>query len=349
MKRKKDIVDIEVKQNKNKKNPLRLPEVDLLKAAAALLVVLIHVTARYRNDSDLMYFFWDYIHFAVASFVLASGYLFQNKPPTINNVRDYFAFLWKKFKRVVIPYYIFALVFSVAVVLFGEKELTKVLDVGYILDTIFLWGGAGNNWIPLLFMGIMVLQGIESWLNPRFPQFKYLLFTFALSISIFQMTRETEFLSNFDRIFGWLVIFYIGRYLYGRMELRRVLKIWLFSFLLFLSLHYLFGVIGLDQGIFNNKYPPNFYYLSYQVTATLPLFYLLYKYSHTFLRSKRVWAIIAFIAASSYEIFFYHLLIMEFWKKEINWIVDWALITSATVGILYTYRTIQKKFFLKEK
>ncbi len=346
MKAKKD-QSVPAKSLNKKKKALHLPEVDLLKATAALLVVLIHVTSRYRNDSDLMFYFWDYIHFAVASFVLASGYLFQNKPPIINNFKDYALFLWKKFKRIVIPYYIFAIIFSFSVAIFGNKELTDILNIDYIFKTVFLWGGTGNNWIPLLFMGIMFVEGLQSWISPRFPQFKYFLFTFSLSVSIYQMTRDLDFLSKFDKLFGWLVIFYIGRFLYGRMELLRIVKLWVISLVLFIVLNYLFGVMGLEQSIFSNKYPPNFYFITYQLTMILPLFYVMYRYGPLLVDRKRLWLVIAFISASSYEIFFYHLLIMEFWKKEINWLVDWVLITTVTAGMLYLYRYLEKNYFKK--
>ena len=331
----------------------RYPIIDLLKAFAALLVVLIHVTSRYKGNGALMAAFYDYIHFSVGLFVLASGFLAANSYRKISSKTEVWKYLVKKFKRIVIPYYEFAFLFVLVSVLFLDKDISKYLGFESIKDTLLLSGGVGNNWIPKLFFSFSIILLIDGFLAERVKMFRVLLVSIVFSGATYLMTRTLSIPYIHSNLFGWTLILYVGFFMYKYNSQKTLLSTIALSGSLWFLLRAIYGYMGLDSGIFTNKYPPDLYFVSYNVFASAIVWSVGMNLLPLLERSRYLVKLINYISAKSYEIFFYHLLIMEVWKWKVNWYVDWFLIVLMSLCLVWLLDHIKalviKPFQKKEK
>ncbi len=310
------------------------PEIDHLKAFAALQVVMIHTLSRYKGVSDGMFLFWDLIHFSVGMFVLASGFLHENSSFEIRKFSDAKEYLIKKFKRIIIPYYFYVALFFIVQLIVGGYDWSKLLSVKYVLETLFVLGGVGNTWIPRLFISISVVMLLEKVLSKWIKWIPALFFSISLGASLYSTTRSLDFMGAFDNIFGWLVIFYTGRYIYRNNDLKNIGMISVISFIIAGILYKITNSIGLNVSIFANKYPPTLYFVAYNIGACM-LLNLLVKLTYKKLEKIKLFGVvIQFFSKHSYEMFFYHLLIMEIYTIKVNWIVDWSVIISLTALLI---------------
>lgn len=326
-------------------------EIDWLKAFGALLVVLIHVMARYRGNSDLNYLMWDLAHFGVGAFVFASGFLQANAPLKIKSWKDAWKWFKKRFVRIVVPYYLFAVVYMAAYAFMeGGKSLLAKLDFEYIYRTILLIGGVGNNWIPRLFFWFTIVYLLLELFKLVSDQvFKIALkVTMALSIGIatYLMWWNISGFSKVNNVPGWFIIFLTGYFMYrgyekhGSKWLRQIIAISasvLFGAFLFLS-----GT-GQNLVIFNNKYPPNLYFISYNVLMVALTLGLLRPLAKFITKDGYLDKIIKYLSHSSYDIFFYHLVVFKLVEGfKFGIALDYLMIMSITMAIVVVKREILK-------
>lgn len=90
----------------------RINFVDIARAFAILFIVLGHTIVHSINCGTLFKFLYS---FHVALFFIISGYVFD-----IKNDESFFAFVKKKFFRIMIPYFVWAILFLIPYMLFGQ-------------------------------------------------------------------------------------------------------------------------------------------------------------------------------------------------------------------------------------
>ena len=124
---------------------------DLSRAIGTLLIILAHVGApNVVNEIRC---------FDVVLLVFVSGYC-------INYV-DYGKYLWKRFKRLVIPAWILLVVlFSatwVACFIVNKEQIYSATTI--LKSFFFLNGGIGFIWIVRIYMGVAILTPVLVWIN----------------------------------------------------------------------------------------------------------------------------------------------------------------------------------------
>ncbi len=314
-----------------------------MKAFAALLVILTHILANYKGDSSIYNFIWEVIHFSVGAFVFASGFLFGTADPAVNGVKDFFLQLWKKVRRIVIPYWSYAFLYVVFMILVGQGGvLLEKMDWAYFLNTVFLLGGVGYTWIPRLFLMLMFTVLVLNWISKRNYHAHVALLIISIFFSSVTLFIDVEIAKKFNMLFGWYLIFISGFFLakdYTSLNLR-----WL-AIISTVGTAVLAGFLwlsGLSLSIFHNEYPPTPFFVLFNV-AVVSWLWLWFRR----IRMNKVWhSATRWLAHHSYEIFFYHLLVLYviFDGIRVNPVFDFVLVTFVTIMLIYAMKGM--KLFL---
>ncbi len=287
-----------------------------------------------------MYVFWDLIHFAVGMFVFASGFLHENSllKIDIKSIKDVFSYLYKKFVRIVVPYYVFAILMVLSLIILGKFDFEKNITFKYFFDTVFLLGGVGGNWIPRLFLAISVVSLVEHLLSKKIKWVSGFFIAICFSASLYSITRSLGFMGKFDNIFGWMLIFYIGRYFYKNNSFKQIFSVISVSGILALILYFIINYMGLKTGLFANKYPPTLYYVAYNIFASSIVFLIAKNIPEKITNNKYISVIVNFYSRYSYEMFFFHLIAMKFLTNKVTWYVDWLILVLVTSLMILIYK-----------
>ncbi|PIZ62634.1 hypothetical protein COY16_03815 [Candidatus Roizmanbacteria bacterium CG_4_10_14_0_2_um_filter_39_13] len=310
--------------------------IDFLRGLAVILMILIHATA-YFLDQKYVYILWDYSHFVVPLFIFCSAYVaFQRKDAGSIS----FTQIFKRLRRLLIPYYIFTIVL---ILLFGFV-LHKEVSYQFILNWLLLGSERDVGWLVVLFVYVIFLIPIivraakfhllrkflmkTVWLipilllfAPPIESFRFMMWLpwTAFLIFVYWFTQEEE-----KRWFPWyaLVLFTIGFFLS--------------RFILIFNSHTLVFT--------ENKYPPNFYYLSYGTVLITFLYYF-----HRFLTRKKLFTSwlqkwFDFLSRHSYSLFFIHFLYVYILKDLTNYrsLEWWGFFGVITMVSVFTQMVINK-------
>lgn len=278
--------------------------IDLLRALAIFVMIFLHVAARFYSDKTV-FFLWDIAHFAVPIFVFCSGYIFFERELKKENFSS-LVFFKKRFLKLLVPYYIFLLIYFVIVFFTQPQFLTR----SFIIGSLTLTGGIDINWLVLLFIQLtLVLILMRYLILKRF--WLFILFSLLSLLSAFYLLFPNySLLTTNYKLFMWLpwsLVFVFNYFFSVNKEKRQfVLKMIILSAILFLISLNLKLFFHKPFNFYSSKYPPNSYYLFYGLML-MNIFYLLFKKFTTSLTVKNFFY---FVSANSYSIFFIHYLLI---------------------------------------
>ncbi len=308
----------------------RYQEIDILRGMAIVFMILIH-TSYYFIVGKTALFLWNWSQFAVPVFVFCSSCLFfQKYRDTDISVIQY---LKRRILRLYIPYSIFLLFFIPLVFFLTPKKIT----IQYIVKSIFLIGGVDINWLVLLFLFFTFLL---PFINYSFKK-KKLLFIFYTVVSFASSILFIVYFPSFSyKWIMWLpwsqvVFFSLFFVLYEKRKFF-LPALFIILFFLFLTSYQIERFIHHHTGLFQNKYPPNIYFLLYGMCAIV-VFYLIARFV---LLNKILTLIMNFFSRYSYSLYFIHytVLIMgaSFLNRvSFNWFTFFLTVLSVTVIIQF--------------
>jgi len=337
----KDIVKLNMKKETK---PKYYPEIDILKAFAAILVIFIHVIAEYRGVSSLYGLIWDLAHFSVGAFVFASGFLMANSIIKNRSFRGILKWSWKRFIRIYIPYLMFAIIYIIAeMTINGWTYVAKDFSWSFLWNTISMTSGVGNNWIPRLFLWLSFLFLLAEIIKPYFKYIYDLLIAIAFLIAGYFLFGKSGFMVRDQRIAGWFLVFMTG-FMYQRFY-KKYNKINLWTIIISgISLAVLLVTFLLQEhslSLFYNKYPTNLYFVVYNIFAVALVLTLIKWIQPKIQKSKQITKIIRFYSHASYDFFFYHLVIMLFIHKlDVSLGTLYVLVVALTTGLVLVKREI---------
>lgn len=296
----------------------RLREMDFIRAAAALSIIAIHVTANYVYVSRAAYYLNQLVRFAVPVFILISGLLLYPSGADCKGIGGYFAFLGKRLKKIFIPYLIWSFIY---IIYSMRGELGSIWsDRGaFLLGTArkLLYGsGYAHLYFVIIMLQLYLLFPLLSRLMKRRPG---LVLALSFLLTLFYQTGVYLYLMGLikfpayvlpNHIFfpTWIFFFVFGMYFAGRMEnwkdrlrdkLLPVCAAWAASLALLL----------LDSrltGTFSSSMKPSI--MLYCITTFLLMYsvFLRLKDRAHFLLDALDW-----LSAQSYFIYLCHLLVMD--------------------------------------
>lgn len=312
-------------------------EIDMLRGIAIIAMILIHTCYYFLSDKTAL-FIWNWSQFAVPVFVFCSSYLFFQK--TKDTPALSFAYFKKRITRLVYPYYIFLLFFIPVVFLLTPEKI----NAKYIVQSIFLIGGVDVNWLILLFVYITIILPIISifYYKYRLLFIIYSLISVASSVSFIFYKLPVSY--KYTMWLSWSVIpIFALFFVLHEHKNKFLLFLTAISGIVFTASYYVEIIFKHNLGMFENKYPPTIYFLSYGAFLILLLYFL----SKFLIRNNVITKIVSFFSIHSYSIYFIHytiLIILASYLKllKLSWVTYFLAVLLSTVAIQMGINKIRK-------
>lgn len=277
-----------------------------------LAMILIHTNAYYLSNKT-SFFLWDISQFAVPSFVFCSAFLYFQKAHVEHK---YLSYLKKRFLRLLVPYYIF-LLFFIPMVYLHEPSTFKLQ---YLFESIFLIGGVDIDWLILLFLYFAALFPVLFYLEQKQKLLFYIYSFLAVGSSILLTFYKFPYDYKYIMWLPWSIIVLYAMY-FVKHNTHRLFPVFslLLSAIISLSFLLIEQTMNHSLVLYDNKYPPNIYYLSYGIFVTTLLFYI-GKYGDTLIHR-----FIHFLSIYSYPIYFVHffILVLVSYTVLYKWPFSW--------------------------
>jgi len=184
--------------------------IDIYKHILAIFVIIMHMTSHRYSPSFIIDLenFHNYIDGAVAGFFLVSGYYFKEK----HSFKDMFV---KNFKRLIIPYFIFSIIYTFILSIIGKEEVI----IGIIKTITFHGASMQLYFLPYLFF-IRIAYWLYLKITSKFSNYQYMIILLALILLFicynFPVISSTG--SNYLLIPFYFLAFVIG-YIYKILQL----------------------------------------------------------------------------------------------------------------------------------
>lgn len=304
--------------------------IDNLRGIAMVAMMVIH-SISYFFKTKISFYIWDYSQWAVPVFIFCSFYVYFKNPKKLEKI-SIIVFLRKRFMKLLIPYYIFLIVFYGLFYIFDKKYF---FNFNQLIANIFLYGGLSFNWLVLLFSYFTLLIPIIFWMK----KYKYLFYSYFF-ISFFSSILFIFYKLNY-RLIMWLpwsvLIFFTIFFIKNEGNFKRLLLTAFGSIILFFVLRLIEIKIGHNLTQFGNKYPPTLYHLSYGIFSIVAIFWLSKNNIFSYLNFDKL---LNFMSLNSYSLFFIHILVMYYFNwlnlKTDNWFSFFILIivTSSVIQVI---------------
>ena len=321
-------------------------KIDLLRFIGLFLIVLAHVDAPWVVNQ--------FRCFDVPLMVFVSGLCFK---PSYGSVIKY---LWKRFKRLYIPTFIFLCIFFTFILFIGYLNIRIPYSKAQIIGTFFLMEAPsiGYVWIIRVFI-LMAL--ISPFLYNFSLKRHYIIIAILIIVFLLQnyLVGVTPIYNNIylnffvDEIILYLIGY--GIILEVSFLLKKLDNKWK-SFLITISLLLLAALIIWE--ISNKfilpisqlyKYPPRSYYIIYGIIVSIILF--LSPLDKIFQKIKKVSKLISFISKHSLWIYLWHIpfvILLNVFLNEDLWALKWIIgISGASMVMaiqILIFESAAKKF-----
>ena len=312
----------------------RLANIDILKFLGLLLIILAHV-----NPPSVIF---QLRNFDVILMILISSYLYILNSEKVKNKKNY---LLKRFKRLVLPTWIFLIIYFIINFIFGIEFVSKKT----VISTFILNNGIGYVWIIRIYMIVALLLPLVMQLLNKYSKRRIYIFSLILYV-IYEILCCSGIFDNLilNYFFAYLIPCYIlilcTDYIMNS-DSKKVMYFSLFNMMIFLVLMVVFYFqTGSIQNTNYMKYPFRLYYISYALFASGILI--------VFFRNEKITDIIhnkliGFISNHSLWIYLWHILFIKIAFIE-NWFLNYCFVLSLSIIITFIQskiiNIIEKKF-----
>ncbi len=281
---------------------MRLTTIDTLRGLAIFAMILIHSSA-YFLSNKAAFVLWNYSQFAVPIFYFCASYLFfyKDHPPHLSTIYPYFK---KRFWRLLKPFYIYVIIYLLLVKVFEPSHITLDFVVRHLTMTTI---PSEADWIVILFLQFAIIAPLILFFFTHKRSLFYGYFAISLISSIcFMFFIGPHY--KFTMWLPWSLILYFALYF-----LKNEKKKWFYpvttlcSFSLYITFLLIQKFLGHSLLFFNNKYPPNLYFMLYGIFFITVVFYIV---ENEVLKIHLLLKPMHFLSIYSYSIFFIHLIVL---------------------------------------
>lgn len=317
---------------------MRYEKLDLLRFIGLSMIILAH------SSPGLVIF--QLRNFDVPLMVLLSGAVFGLSYKD----EKYFSYVWKRFKRLVLPVWIFLTVYFSAIYITGYHLNTLSYEI--VLSTYALLSGIGYVWVIRVFLLVALIAPALYWWNKKQTSslvYLVLLFGMYLTYEIVVSThrellgkdQESFILQSIFLLVGYGCVFALGL----RMPLLKTREILLLAgfFLIAFASYALYYIFTTGQfkptQIF--KYPPTGYYFSYALFAG----FILWEFSDWLYACSvkiRLNRFILFIAKNSIWVYMWHIPLIQ--AVHLPWLFKFPIVLFCATIITYAQVTVVTQF-----
>jgi len=306
----------------------RISFIDIARAIAIILIVFGHTIVHSSNCGIIFKLIYS---FHVALFFIISGYVYKNK----NN--NYFDFIKNKFIRIMIPYFIWGLLFLIPYFLFGSDVASEVgVNSSFSIKQMLLnvlYGVGYNNalkqnsalwFLPALFSMELVYYWIIKLSDKINNIYKVLILIVLLIITII-CNYYLKFILPFgiNTVLTMGIYFYIG-YLLNNFDLLNNKKLFKCYYMIIIF------IIGFICAWFNGSVQPIeyeysniFLSLGSGIGLSLVVIYLSY-----IIKENKI---LCYIGKSTMEILIFHKLLVVIFQTKLGIIS--SLMTNSNIFI----------------
>ncbi len=300
--------------------------IDILRCIGILLVILAH------TEPPLWVMATQF--FNVSLLVFVSGLSYSGRKISFNR-----SFLFQRFERLIIPLWMFLVVYITFILLFNSLEIIAYdYTKKEIIESFFLMNGFGYVWIYRVFFMIGLATPLllrVATVNKERVFVSILLLFFLLQfipLHFELLLDEKWFRATYYYFGGYSIIFMLAARLLqrGLSYLRLCL---IFFMALFCISYLLFGPYTININfLYNSKYPPHLLYIIYGIVISILLYLVLNRLPQDFFGSR----LVNFIGKNSNWCYFYHIPIVEYFK-HVEIYCGLKYIIAVTIAILLTY------------
>lgn len=285
----------------NKKE--RLPYIDFLKVVGLTGIIIAHVSA-----PNVLFMLRS---FDVPLMVIISSLLaVQSYDKYKNQKKGYLKYCWSRFKRLVIPTWIFLTLYFVIRAIITRK----LQNANYYLDSYLLTRyGFGYVWVILIYL-------YSAILIPLFAKMRYSYKVWLIMLSVYLLYEICHYFkigtdiklieTTFYYIIPYGLLTFLG-FSYDRMKNKTKYIIIGISLAIFIGLAiYNYLQTGSLQTVQIAKYPPRAYYLSYGIFCSFSLLLICPKIKQKYFKNK----IINYISSHTMWIYLWHIFALEVYE-----------------------------------
>lgn len=297
----------------------RLSEIDMLRAVGIIVIMMTHVYSKHLGNA-FDFALWNNLHFVVVGFIFSSGYVLTNKyQHSLTTVQQTLHWYKKRIIHLVVPFYWYLLahytLWYMFPGLFNGLELKKNLH--YVAQSLIFYDGISLNWITLLFIQLMVIFPILMWMmNTKRKLFALYTICAAASAVYFVMYRFPYDHYRSVMWLPWSLIFLLGAYISqiekntnNAVRTMVYFKVGVAALSVYSLLWLLLDMYQRAHVLIDHKYPPNIFYLSYGVAATMGMLaFMKITKIHT---NRFIHKIGTHISKHSYELYFIHYIVLD--------------------------------------
>ncbi len=302
----------------------RLKEIDALRAVGIIVIMMTHVYSRHL-DNAFDYAIWNNLHFVVVGFVFASGYVLARKYPTFTDFKETVGWYKKRILHLLFPYYIYLITHYLLWFLFPGhlSGYDLKMDPKFILESLLLSGGAPLGWIVLLFVQLTLIFPLLMHIMNKKKSLYFFYLIIALMICLaFTIQRYPP--ENFRRVMWitWSLVFIFGAYMSvkerlshnGTVRTAFYFKWGTAALITYTAIYILFDWQNIPRQLVDHKYPPNYFYITYGLAATMGMLAFMRITSiHLQLHINKI---ITFLSKNSYTLYFIHYIVLDFVFKN---------------------------------
>lgn len=281
--------------------------IDSLRAISILLMIVLHINP-YFPKLAFTGWTWSWGQWVVPAFILCSLAVDTSQ---IQTAKDYMLYLWKRAKRLLIPYYVWLLAYLGLLAFLGHKQISfKIL-----LTNVSFTGGIDFNWLVLLFIYItLALPFLRKVVEKSESA--------SLVILLLSMTTSSVFLSNRSHWNStyrwWMIIPWYGITLgillflkwWRQKSWRKIATFFTTNLGIFTYWYLYFQSHKITTHTYYHKYPPDIYFVSFSIWTVILSYVIIFFASKRLEQTGWVLRFLTYVSTRSYTIFFVHILVL---------------------------------------
>ena len=305
---------------------------DILKVIGLLFIILAHV-----NPPTIIF---QIRNFDVVLMILISAYLGIK---STNNI-GYLMYLLKRFKRLIMPTWIFISGFLLICYIFKLCSIDRIM----ILNSFALGSRMGYIWVIRIYFLISILIPIYKLIILKTKKITSIPLIILIYIG-YEILCHYGIFNNkiISYLFAYIapccLLIAISKIMFNSSD-KKLIFIGTGSFIILISIGtYLYIKTGIIQPTQIMKYPFRLYYLSYGIFVSSILIYITNKKKVCDILNNKF---VTFISTHSLWIYLWHVLMIYFLKKlnfNINWALKYIIVLGFALFVTYIQSLLVEK------
>lgn len=282
--------------------------IDYLRSISIIIMIVLHINPYFPRQPFTSWFI-NVGQWVVPAFILCS--LAVGSTKQVVDIRSYLSFLWRRSKRLLIPYYVWLISYLALYIVLGHKHLTWKS----VVPNLTLTGGIDFNWLVLLFLYITIALPFLEKLVERAEKWSSLFLFFCACLSIYFVWNRA-LLSSAYRLsmpLPWYGVT-IGLLLFLKWirsnQRRKIILLLGLSLLTYEIVVLIFSSQHISLNTFNHKYPPDIFYFSYCLWTSIVAYGLVKMLTSHIPSGSLLTRFLQYVSVNSYPIFFTHLVVL---------------------------------------